>query len=259
MTGIPLLAKRSSGDVGGRAGVAERLITSGAAVISTDMFDTLVLRDGSTETDRLACAARRAAAELGVSPALLVRARWDVQRAAYRAVAVERPTGDASLRAMCAAVAATAGLGSTAHHVLARCEVDVDIARLRANRCLVALLAHAATRGARIIVVSDTYYSADDLERILTEVIGSHPVSGIYSSADLGATKHSGSIFARVAAAEGVDPAEILHLGDHPVADGRMAAAAGWRVVAVPRGRAHRVRVHAGRLRAAAQLRRRSR
>src|SRR5690348_3780451 len=91
------------------AQVAERIATARPAVLSTDLFDTVLLRDRTTESRRLALAARRAATRLGADPAVLTRLRWSFHDSAYRAVAMERPEGEAALSDICATIAAALG------------------------------------------------------------------------------------------------------------------------------------------------------
>ena len=220
-------------------------------LISTDLFDTVLLRDASTETERLAAAARRAAPVVGVGAEALVRLRWALQESAYGAVALERPEGEARLEAMCAAMAAALGGGHAEAEVLRAAEVAVDIGHLRAHRRLLALLGGAREGGTRVVAVSDTYYGAADLRTILDAVVGPPvPLDAVYSSADVGLTKHAGGLFDEVARREGVPGHRVLHVGDHSDADVARARAASWSAVHLPRPAAYRARRLAGRVRA---------
>lgn len=228
--------------------LAEKIAAFGPKVVSTDLFDTVVLRDRSTESERFAFAARRAARLLGVDPAVVARLRWSFHDNAYRAVAMERPEGDAALRDICRAMATALGRGDDAAEILRIAEVDTDIAHLRPNRPLLALYGQLARRGVRIVVVSDTYYGESDLRRILEGVVGTHPFAAVYSSAGIGLTKHRGHLFGEVAEREQLSTDQILHVGDHPDADVRLARAAGWTAVHLPRDARHRLRKVVGRV-----------
>ncbi|SDN55434.1 HAD family hydrolase [Geodermatophilus sp. DSM 45219] len=230
------------------AALSVLIASAPGTVISTDLFNTVLLRDHTTETRRLAAAGRRAARRLGLDPAVVVELRWTCHDSAYRAVGIERPHGDASLRGICSTMATALGLDGAAAGVLADAEVEVDVEHLRPNRRLVDLLDGARARGVRVIAVSDTYYSTDDLTRILDAVVGHLPVDAVYSSADLGSTKHAGGIFDLVAAAEGVDPSAIVHIGDDLLADVTRARAALWTPTHLPRGTAYRATALVGRL-----------
>ncbi|MFC0681415.1 HAD family hydrolase [Lysobacter korlensis] len=209
-------------------------------IVSTDLFDTVLLRDASVQDGRLAEACRRGAAIVGVDPAVLTRLRWSVHSSAYRAVAVERPEGDASLAAIWATIATSLGLEDAAVQTLRDIEVDTDIDHLTANRPLLSVLERAAASGKRVVAVSDTYYSAGDLHRILGKVVGRSPLHAVYSSSDLGSTKHAGGMFARVAELEQTPTSSMLHLGDSWHADVAMARAAGCTAVHLPRAGSRR-------------------
>jgi FMN phosphatase YigB (HAD superfamily) len=217
------------------------------ALVSSDLFDTVLLRDHTTESQRLAQACQHAAPRLGIDPAVLTGLRWSFHDTAYRAVAMERPEGDAELSTIYRTIARALGLDDDAAQLLRRTEVDVDITHLRPHRQLLALLERAARAGSRVVAVSDTYYGEADLRRILSAVVGHHPLATIYSSADLGLTKHGGLIFDEVAKRENVSADQILHLGDHPDADVRRARAAGWTAVHLPRTGRFRVTKLGGR------------
>jgi FMN phosphatase YigB (HAD superfamily) len=215
--------------------IAEAIQATRYDLLSTDLFDTVLLRDHTIESGRLAIACRRSAARLGVDPSALTRLRWSLQPTAYRAVAIERPDAEASLAAICRTTAIALGLGERAAPFLQRAEVDVDIEHLRPNRPLLDLLERASRSGTRVIAVSDTYLDRADLHRILDSVVGHHPIAAVYSSTDLGLTKHRGGAFAAVAEREDVSAERILHIGDNYQVDVRMAQHAGWHAVHLPR------------------------
>ena len=217
-------------------------------VVSTDVFDTVLWRDSTTQLGRLAMACRRAAPRLGVDPVVLTRLRWDVQDSAYRAVAIECPAGDVSLSAICRTVATALGMDGRAARVLQEVEVLLELEHLSANRRLLTQLGLAARAGLRVIALSDTYYSAADLWHMLDAVVGPHPISGVYSSGDLGLTKHGGEVFNKVAEHEGVPGPRIIHLGDNVRSDVQMARAASWAAVHVPRDGLHRAAKLAGKI-----------
>jgi FMN phosphatase YigB (HAD superfamily) len=226
-------------------------------LLSTDIFDTVLLRDGTTESDRFARAARRSARILGIDPDVLTRLRWQTHDNAYRAVAIGRPEGEASLAAICSTMATALGLDDGASELMRRVEVDTDIKRLRPNRRFLSVLERAAHSGVRVVAVSDTYYGEADLWRIFGAVVGRHPIAAIYSSADLKFTKHAGGIFAEVGRREGVAPDRVLHVGDSVDADITMATAASWASAHLPRTRRYRLgRLLRGALSAPIKLRR---
>ncbi|MDN5934281.1 MAG: hypothetical protein L0I24_24955, partial [Pseudonocardia sp.] len=110
---------------GGPHAVAAAIAVIRPELVSTDLFDTVLLRDSSLETSRLAEACHRAAPQLGVDARALTALRWEMQDAAYRAVALERPDGDASLTAVCAAAVTALGRGPEQARILHDAELEV--------------------------------------------------------------------------------------------------------------------------------------
>ena len=228
--------------------LAEAIKASDYTMLSTDLFDTVLLRDHTTESERLDMACRRGAPRVGVDPEALARMRWSFHDSAYRAVAMERPGGDIALSVVYCSIAAALGLGEVQARVLRDAEVEVDIEHLRPNRPLIDMLWSAARSGTRVIAVSDTSYGASDLRRILDAVVGPHPIAAVYSSGDLALPKQVGPIFAEVARRENVRPDQILHVGDNTEGDVHQAVAASWTAVHLPRGRLSRGQKIAGRV-----------
>lgn len=218
-------------------------------VLSLDVFDTVLWRDSATETERLQTAARRAATRLGADAAALTALRWLSHDNAYRAVAMDRPHGDARFDAICAATVGPLGLDDGAVETLRATELETDAEHLGAATALLAIVDSARAAGIRVIAVSDIYYSAADIELLCDRVLGLQPFDRIYTSSDLGLTKHHGGIFAEVARREDVAGSEIVHAGDSYRSDVERARAAGWRAVHLPRGAVSSAGRLAGRLR----------
>jgi FMN phosphatase YigB (HAD superfamily) len=227
--------------------LSEEIGAKAVRLISTDLFDTVLLRDRTIETDRLALACRRAAPRVGVAPEVLIRLRWAFQDSAYRAIAMEQWRGDAALMSVCHGMAAVLGLTDAAARILRDAEIEIEIEHLSPNRPLLTVLRRAARSGIRVIAVSDTYYAAPELHRILDAVADPSPISTVYASADLGLTKHAGDIFAEVERRENSGSAHILHIGDSLRSDVENARAAGWSALHLPRGRLSRLSRFAGR------------
>lgn len=216
---------------------------SAARVVSCDVFDTLLLRDHRSESRRFrdiaGLAARRLAAEHGIQrdPAAIWTARTEVQRHAYRALDLARPTGDVRFADMVDAMARILGLAGPAAAILHEAEIAVERSQLSANAPLLAWLAAEAWSGTRVIAVSDIYHEAGTIALLLGALCPRHPVARIYTSADHDATKRTGALFATVLREEGAAPGEILHIGDDHRADVAMPRALGLRTLQVVRPR----------------------
>jgi predicted HAD superfamily hydrolase len=216
-------------------------------VVSTDVFDTLLLRNSSCEKGRFLAIARRSSqklAKLGisVSPKLMLRSRREAQFLGYRALEAENPDGDLTLDDILKSQAGLLGLDAAdVARDLEAAELEIECAVLRPNRRLLRRLGEARAAGSRIIAVSDTYFSAAHVRGLLDRVVGEHPIDAIYTSADLGLTKRSGSIFKVVLEREGVSSANVSHIGDDLTADFVRPIAAGLSATHLPRPLALRV------------------
>lgn len=205
----------------------------GAAIISCDVFDTLLHRDHRSERHRQRNIAAVAAAQLIISlqvlrePAVIDRVRREVQREAYRVQDMTRPSGDVSFADMVDAMARLLALDAAGARILHEAELAVELSQLRPNRPLFDWLAAQAVGGRRIIAISDTYHSAATITGLLDALEPGHSIATVYTSADYDATKRSGALFTAVLRAEQARPSSMLHLGDDLLADVAMPRAAG--------------------------------
>lgn len=84
------------------------------------------------------------------------------------------------------------------------------------------LIRKAHARGLKIVIVSDTYFSADQLRHLIVHVLGEDVgamIDRVFASSDYGAGKSAG-LFRHVLPELGVAGAAVLHIGDNPHADG---------------------------------------
>jgi FMN phosphatase YigB (HAD superfamily) len=212
-------------------------------LVSVDVFDTILLRDLSSQMERFAEISLRVSEAMGRGdqPDTLLRLRLSLHGLAYRAVSIERPMSDVKLTDIHRLEARLLCGDPTLAGPLHEAEMAVDRSRLTANKPLLTLLDRFAASSKRIVATSDTYYATSDVERLLECIAGGHPIARVYSSCDLGLTKHAGGLFAEIARREGVEISRILHFGDDLRADVHMARAAGCQAVHLPRSAATRL------------------
>jgi len=230
-------------------------------LISVDVFDTLLLRTTVPEPARFRAIARRQAARLaetGVSidPEVLLVARLMASHLAYRVGAA--PAGEREGRHgdIVAITAAAAGLDAASESLLREVELDYERETLTGNHALAAALAGHRAGGKRVVFASDMYFGTDAIAGLIADRLPALTLDGGYSSADCGATKRGGGLFRILAEREGVAPEEIVHLGDHPLADGAVPRSLGLATVATPRPAAWRGVHRARRVAAVLALRR---
>lgn len=97
-----------------------------------------------------------------------------------------------------------------------------------------AMYDYAASQGKRIMVVSDFYYDAASLSRLLTAV-GYARINEVYASCDFLESKKEGSLFKKVIIEANIDPHRTLHIGDNHASDIVNAKKYGFRTQWVPR------------------------
>jgi predicted HAD superfamily hydrolase len=209
-------------------------------LVSVDVFDTLLLRDHTVQRWRFLELARELSRRLPktahpVDVRTLLTVRHLVHDLTYRAVALDRPQGDVQLTRMAEIQASLLGLDKSAVALFLDVEKELECRHLTGNRQLCQTLRKLSRQGKRTIAVSDTYLSERDLRTLINNLIPDAPIQQIYSSSDLGLTKHSGRVFERVAMLEGVPAGRIVHCGDDIHSDSNMARAAGWQAVLIRR------------------------
>lgn len=91
----------------------------------------------------------------------------------------------------------------------------------------IALVHRLLDAGERVILTSDSYFSAVELNRLLSQIDARLAACPCYAAADLGRTKESGALFRSVFAAEGIAPAQLIHRGDNPWSDLKVPRALG--------------------------------
>jgi FMN phosphatase YigB (HAD superfamily) len=219
-------------------------LAAGVDLISTDVFDTLLLRRTRSERSRIAQGERLfgkllAARGLQIDHDLLMRARLEVQRLAFRALTI-RQAGEVRLSDIILRQLQVLGLPASLVDDRLSIELQVEKDSLIANRSLAAVLRARRNAGAKIVAVSDTTLSAQALRELIQHFYGSDLIDGVYSSADHGRTKRDGDLFLTVSEMENTPFDRMLHIGDDPQGDVHMPSAHGISTLHLPRSRHRR-------------------
>jgi FMN phosphatase YigB (HAD superfamily) len=222
-------------------------LAGGIDLISTDVFDTLLLRKGNCERSRIMQGERLfsnllAAQGWHIDADLLVSARIEAQRLAFRALTV-RGAGEVRIADIITRQLGILGLPRCLTDERLNVEVQVEKASLVASKPLAAALRALRGRhnaGMRIVAVSDTTFSSRELGDLIRHFHGPQLIDQIYTSADFRRTKRDGDLFLAVAEAEKVSLNRVLHIGDDPHADVQTPSAHGISVFHAPRSRYHR-------------------
>ena len=213
-------------------------------VISTDVFDTLLLRTSRSERSRILKGERLFSDLLAkrgwhIGADLSVEARLQAQLLAFRGLALRGVAGEARLVEIISRQLSVLGLPQSLVAERLQIEVQVEKDSLVANEFLGSILRAHRRAGARIIAISDTTLPSERVCELIQHFHGAELIDRVYSSADHGLTKREGDLFLAVAQAENVPLNRIVHIGDDWLADVQVPSAKGITGLHAPR-RAYR-------------------
>jgi FMN phosphatase YigB (HAD superfamily) len=197
------------------------------SVLSIDCFDTLVWRRVAAPSDAfLLLSDRPRFRALGLTPSARGTAETRSRAEHYIYTNSREVTLEEIYRR------ALPGAPDEDIEILMDEELEVEKSVCFAFQPLRALIQQAKARGMRVVVVSDTYFNHDQLSALICSVLGIDDITGlideIFCSCDYRRRKTEG-IFENVIKKLGVQPNEILHIGDNFEADYRSAKRAGVR------------------------------
>ena len=211
-------------------------------VLSFDVFDTFLLRNNKPETlryhelsmrvrDRLSGTEANAPSDID-----LLLARLNGMAFSYRTRKAVDGCREGHIEQVARFARAALNLPRTADDVLLAAELDYETANLVVNPILAAIATAFRTRGGKVILISDMYLGAKEIDTILTRL--SNGVTGwydkVYSSADHILSKRSGKIFPLIEKDLGIPAKEFLHIGDAWEGDVVRAREAGWNALHFP-------------------------
>jgi predicted HAD superfamily hydrolase len=211
------------------------------AVISVDIFDTLLLRGLRPELSRFAVIARkqrRCLASMGVvaEHQALYRERLAAGLRAYDRARAGNGLVEARFEGIMEEVCHALALPLEVVTGLREVELNYESRAVRLNRGLAGCLAAAQAEGRSVVFTSDMYLSSGDIAELLQRAGSVLRPDRVYVSSDRQRTKRSGTLFDMLVAEEGLSPGNILHIGDHGHSDVVVPAARGLRVGHLPRG-----------------------
>lgn len=195
------------------------------ALLSFDLFDTLVVRDifpPEALHDSTARLLRAALAGLGVEVGLEDIGRLRQRVTERLRTAAQYRGGDGEAQAEQVMAALLAGLEAHIGQVLEAglrqrllaYEFHQELCHVHAAPGALEALAELGRRHP-IVVLSDTQWSARQLGKILAACGLDGCVHGVYASSETGLNKRSGRLFRHMLQVEGRRPEAVLHFGDH--------------------------------------------
>lgn len=215
-------------------------------VISTDIFDTLLLRGRTSGRSRIVAAETRFCRSLNdrgipVRTSDLVKARLHAQKFAYRALNLCAAGGEVRLDDIIRSQLQVLGLPDTMLEERIAIEIAIEKTSLSANGHLAMLLRLQRQAGIRVVAISDTGLSGERLRELIDYFHGPGLIDRIYSSADCRASKRHGALFHHVLTVENLNPWQMLHIGDDEIADLSVPGTLGIDTIHLRKGRLKRL------------------
>ena len=202
-------------------------------VLSLDVFDTALLRTVRQPVDVFGLLApgirRQIDADQGLPVASL---RATAERAARARRLAEAGHEEITLFDIYDEFCALAGVDPAVHRdPLAALEVETEAGLLYPNPAVLAAVAKAERAGTRVVFVSDMYLPRGFIVEQLRRAGYAVDKGAVFLSAELGTSKHAGGLFDVVLRELGVEPGEVLHVGDNLHSDVVRAGERGLRTV----------------------------
>ncbi len=229
------------------------LLSSERSVLSLDIFDTLLLRDNSSELTRFveigaamaATMSNRTSAERKLSRAPRKRfsgndidaflARQLGTKATYRARDRHRGYGEGSLTEIHTVSSRLLNGNDDYREKFIGAELQYETTRVEPNRLLLEYIDTHISRGGQVILVTDMYMHAKQVEELLALVnIDTKKFHAIFSSADTLISKACGLLFPEIEKRLGLHGLNFLHVGDSARGDFRQPINHGWRALHLP-------------------------
>ncbi len=224
----------------------DRRLDRPGRILSLDIFDTLLLRDGSSELRRFWEIGVEMARVAHETAGITIRAadafllRYLGTRATYRA----SPSVDGCREGCLSEIHRTAsrmipGIGAAAadalHAAFIEAELAYEASRLAPATALIDYLARHRQRGGACILITDMYMRESYVRALFTRLdIAPGLFETIFSSADHKVSKASGGIFSIAAKAMDRPSEAFVHVGDSLNGDFRLPRRHGWEALHLP-------------------------
>jgi FMN phosphatase YigB (HAD superfamily) len=211
-------------------------------ILSLDVFDTVLLRDCSSELTRffeigglLAAIVNDQTAKPPIRDVDAFAARYLATKASYRASDAVEGCREGALDEIHVTTSRLLTGDSALAARFIDAELDYEAKRLTRNETLLDLARSYRALGARLILVSDTYMRREDIEALLVRAgIDVALFDSIVSSADTKVSKGSGKVFALIEDYMKSPSAAFLHVGDDLRGDFRRPKERGWQALHLP-------------------------
>ncbi|MDP2520912.1 HAD family hydrolase [Shimia thalassica] len=210
-------------------------------ILSLDVFDTLVLRDNSSELTRFFEIGGRMAKIVeahtgnGVRQVDAFIARWLGTKATYRASRLVHGCREGSLSELHSTASKLLTGSDRLAEAFIEAELAYEVSRISPNPALVSYMERYRKVGGKVVLLTDMYMHAEQVS-VLLEKLGVHPTAydALISSADVKVSKASGKIFSLMEEEMNAGPDDFVHLGDSLRGDVSQPLRHRWQALHLP-------------------------
>ena len=205
-------------------------------IVSFDVFDTLLTRAIGEPIDLFLLLGRKLllAGEITCSAEIFARDRVHAEE---RANSLRHP---ATLEVIYRELVRSRGLLASRAESLAEAERQLERTLSRKVPGADQLVNQPREAGSAVIFVTDTYFSSAFIEKLLRAQGLYRPEDRIFASCECHADKSLGLLFPYVSRSLGTKPSQLLHHGNHAIADCRNGRLSGWKVRFLPQANLNR-------------------
>lgn len=198
-------------------------------LISLDIFDTLLARCVEPPEIVQHAVCRAVGKKVGIAPSLVWQARQQAEQA-LRAEAVAAGF-DHECRYIDLLPRWMENLfqeqDQALGHFMCQTELSLEDASLHVKPDARVFMDWVREQGVKMVAVSDMYLNRDLLSELLGRKGLLHYFEHVYVSADYQEGKYSGRLYRRMLQRQLVTAGQVVHIGDNPVSDRRMACKEG--------------------------------
>lgn len=228
----------------------EALLPREHGVLSLDIFDTLLIRDNSSEITRFVdigarmaeivnetagktTAARRKPPTVSAIDAFL--ARYLGTKASYRASKAVEGCREGSLSEIHATASRLLTGDSRLSDAFIEAELAYEATRMKPSRPLIDIVKRHRKNKGRVVLLTDMYMHDLQVETLLRKLrVDRKLFDLIVSSADTKVSKASGGVFEIVEKALKAEPSQFVHVGDSLRGDFQKPVEHGWQAIHLP-------------------------
>lgn len=190
-----------------------RMGCADAAIVSFDLFDTLILRPFARPDAVFWMLEERVERDFGIADFASRR-----RQAESMLRAMLGPGEDVCVETIYGALAKLLDLSPETEKALCALEVETEQGLFAASPVVARALEALAQSGRRLLLVSDMYLGEAHLRPVLTR-LGLDVFDRLYVSADTGYRKDRGDVWGYLLAQEGIEKSQLQHVGDNEHSD----------------------------------------